>query len=136
MKEPLLADDAVLADVEAARTEPTLHVWWLGQSGFLLQHEGRHLAVDPYLSDSLTRKYAGTATPHVRLTRRVVDPERLDFVDVVLSTHGHIDHLDAETLRAIGAPIVAPVGIVELASERSRSNVTGLSEGEVGALPL
>ena len=40
VKEPLLADDAFLADVEAARDEPGLHVWWLGQSGFLLLHDG------------------------------------------------------------------------------------------------
>lgn len=130
MIEPLLADDAFLADVEAARTQPGVHVWWLGQSGFLIQHDRRHLAVDPYLSDSLTRKYAGTATPHVRLTRRVVAPERLDLVEVVLSTHGHTDHLDPETLRAIRAPVVAPAGTIELARERSRADVIGLSEGE------
>jgi L-ascorbate metabolism protein UlaG (beta-lactamase superfamily) len=130
VKEPLLADDAFLADVEAARTEPGLHVWWLGQSGFLVQHEGRHLAIDPYLSDSLTQKYADSATPHVRMTGRVVAPERLGFVDVVLSTHGHTDHLDAETLRAIGAPVVAPAGIVELACERSGTDVTGVAEGK------
>ena len=83
----------------------------------------------PYLSDALTRKYATTETPHVRLTRRVVAPERLGFVDVVLSTHAHGDHLDEETLRAIGAPLVAPAGTVELARERSGADVTGISEG-------
>ena len=130
MKEPLLADDAFLADVEAARTEPGVHVWWLGQSGFLIGCEGRHLAVDPYLSDALTRKYGDTDTPHVRLTRRVVAPERLAFVDLVLSTHAHGDHLDAETLRAIDAPLVAPAGTLELACERSGTEVSAISEGE------
>ena len=106
------------------------HIWWLGQSGFLIGHEGRHLLVDPYLSDSLTAKYEGTETPHVRMHPRVVAPEQLAFVDVVLSTHGHTDHLDGETLRAIGAPLVAPAGIVELARERSGGEVTAISEGE------
>ena len=106
------------------------HVWWLGQSGFLIGHEGRHLLVDPYLSDSLTAKYEGTETPHVQMHPHVVAPEQLAFVDVVLSTHGHTDHLDAETLRAIGAPLVAPAGIVELARERSAEDVAGISEGE------
>jgi L-ascorbate metabolism protein UlaG (beta-lactamase superfamily) len=119
VKEPYLADDAFIADVEAARGEPGVHLWWLGQSGFLIGCEGRHLLVDPYLSDSLTAKYEGTETPHVRMTRRVVAPERLRFVDLVLSTHGHTDHLDGETLRAIGAPLVCPAGIVELARERA-----------------
>ena len=130
MIEPERSDDAFLADVESARAEAGLHVWWLGQSGFLLQYAGRHLLVDPYLSDSLTRKYADTSTPHVRMTRRVVAPQRLGFVDVILSTHGHTDHLDEETLRAVGAPVVAPAGTVELARRRSGAEVTGVSEGE------
>lgn len=130
MIEPLLADDAFLADVEAAGAEPGLHLWWLGQSGFLIQHESRHLVVDPYLSDSLTQKYAETDTPHVRMTRRVVSPEQLGFADVVLSTHSHGDHLDEETLRAIGAPVVAPAGSVRVARDRSGSEVTGVSDGE------
>ena len=70
----------------------------------------------------------------MRLTRRVVAPERLAFVDVVLSTHAHGDHLDEETLRAIGAPVVAPAGTVELARERSGTDVRGLSEGESARL--
>lgn len=111
-------------------TGPGVHVWWLGQSGFLIGCGGRHLLVDPYLSDSLTAKYEGTATPHVRLRPRVVAPEELSFVDVVLSTHGHGDHLDGETLRAVGAPLVAPARIVELARERSGVAVTPISEGE------
>jgi L-ascorbate metabolism protein UlaG (beta-lactamase superfamily) len=106
------------------------HVWWLGQSGFLIGHDGRHLLVDPYLSDSLTAKYDGTDTPHVRMHPRVVQPEQLRFVDVVLATHGHTDHLDGETLRAIGAPLVAPAGIVELARERSGGEVTPIADGE------
>lgn len=97
--QPLLQDEAFLQDVrDAAADECALHIWWLGQSGFLLQWQGRHLLFDPYLSDSLTAKYAATDKPHVRMTARVVAPERLDFIDVVTSSHNHTDHLDAETL--------------------------------------
>src|SRR6185436_988706 len=53
---------------------------------------------DPYLSDSLTRKYADTDKPHVRLTERVIAAERLTGIDVITSSHNHTDHLDAETL--------------------------------------
>jgi L-ascorbate metabolism protein UlaG (beta-lactamase superfamily) len=109
---------------------PGVHVWWLGQSGFLIGHDAGHLLVDPYLSDSLTAKYEGTATPHVRMHPRVVAPEQLAFVDAVLSTHGHTDHLDGETLRAVGAPVVAPARIAGLARERSGAEVTPISEGE------
>lgn len=99
MIKPVVQDDAFLDDVEHARTEPDrLHLWWLGQSGFLVQWQGHHLLIDPYLSDSLTKKYAGTDKPHVRMTERVIAPERLGFVEVVSSSHNHTDHLDAETL--------------------------------------
>ncbi len=99
MKKPFLQDTAFLADVLSARKHASqLNLWWLGQSGFLVQWQGRHLMLDPYLSDSLTKKYTHTDKPHVRLTERVVAPERLDFIDVVTSSHNHTDHLDAETL--------------------------------------
>jgi L-ascorbate metabolism protein UlaG (beta-lactamase superfamily) len=99
MIEPVLADESFLKDIhQAVGLKEILHIWWLGQSGFLVQWQGAHLLLDPYLSDSLTKKYAGTDKPHVRMTRRVVDPKHLDFIDVVTSTHNHTDHLDGETL--------------------------------------
>ncbi|HET9588030.1 MAG TPA: MBL fold metallo-hydrolase [Anaerolineales bacterium] len=99
MIKPILQEDAFLEDISRAKRNPDqLHLWWLGQSGFLVQWQGCHLLIDPYLSDSLTKKYAGTDKPHVRMTQRVIAPERLDFVDVVTSSHNHTDHLDGQTL--------------------------------------
>lgn len=96
---PFLQDAALLADIRSARSENgALNLWWLGQSGFLVQWEGHHLLLDPYLSDSLTLKYASTDKPHVRMTERVIAPESLDFIDVVTSSHNHTDHLDRDTL--------------------------------------
>lgn len=99
MIKPVLQDDAFLEDVFRAKNNPyQLHLWWLGQSGFLVQWQNHHLLIDPYLSDSLTKKYAETNKPHVRMTERVIAPARLDFVDVATSSHNHTDHLDGETL--------------------------------------
>jgi L-ascorbate metabolism protein UlaG (beta-lactamase superfamily) len=99
MIKPHLQDDDFLDDVGRAREEPEhLHLWWLGQSGFLVQWQAHHLLFDPYLSDSLTHKYATTDKPHVRMTERVVAPERLNFIQVVTSSHNHTDHLDRDTL--------------------------------------
>lgn len=97
MIKPALQDQAFLDDVRAADPQ-RVHLWWLGQSGFLLMWQGVGLLFDPYLSDSLTYKYAGTDKPHVRMTERVIAPEKLDFIQVVTSSHNHTDHLDAETL--------------------------------------
>lgn len=121
---PYLADDALLADIAAAKNDPGhAHLWWLGQSGFLLQWRRRHLLFDPYLSDSLTTKYADTDKPHMRMTGRVIDPRRLDFIDVVTSSHNHTDHLDAETLCPLlevnpGITVVVPAANREFAAQR------------------
>ena len=96
---PFLQEEAFLQDVQdAAGDERVLHIWWLGQSGFLLKWHSRFLLFDPYLSDSLTTKYSATDKPHIRMTERVVAPDCLNFVDIVTSSHNHTDHLDGETL--------------------------------------
>ena len=102
MIQPAQSHAMLLADVRAAnRHDGRFRLWWLGQSGFLLQWQGIHILLDPYLSDSLTRKYSQTDKPHVRITELVIDPAELSFVDVVTSSHNHTDHLDAETLGPI-----------------------------------
>lgn len=99
---PFAKDEAFLADVaRPAEGMDELRVWWLGQSGFLVRHGGSLLLLDPYLSESLTVKYARTDKPHTRMTERVVDPARLRGIGVVTSSHNHTDHLDAETLKPI-----------------------------------
>ena len=139
---PLIAafqkDDALLASIRSAppRTD-AFHLWWLGQSGFLLQWSGHHLLFDPYLSDSLTEKYAATDKPHVRLSERVIDPARLDMVQVVTASHLHTDHLDAATLMPLaaanpGLQLVLPEAIVPAAVERLGTtllSMLGLDDG-------
>jgi L-ascorbate metabolism protein UlaG (beta-lactamase superfamily) len=132
MIEPVLTHDDLLADIRAAASDAAaLHLWWLGQSGFLLAHSGRHVLVDPYLSDSLTAKYAATDKPHVRMTELIIDPARLDFIDLVTSSHHHTDHLDAETLIPLLAanhklPLVVPAAHLALAAERVKIASTRL----------
>jgi L-ascorbate metabolism protein UlaG (beta-lactamase superfamily) len=117
-------------DVEQA-PPGDLNLWWVGQSGFLVKVEGRYLLLDPYLSDSLTEKYARTDTPHVRMSRRVVDPAQLAFVDVVTSSHGHTDHLDPVTLQALHPrALICPSGLRELAAERAGVVPVGVDVGE------
>jgi L-ascorbate metabolism protein UlaG (beta-lactamase superfamily) len=95
----ILRDEAFLSEVDKYRqSEKGFHLWWLGQSGYLLLWRGRSVLIDPYLSDSLTKKYAATNKPHVRMSERVVDPGLLKEVSIVTSSHNHTDHLDGETL--------------------------------------
>lgn len=91
-------DEALLADIAQTRAEGRSRLWWLGQSGFLVVTPQGTVLFDPYLSDSLTQKYATTNKPHTRVTERVIAPELLTGIDVITSSHNHTDHLDADTL--------------------------------------
>jgi L-ascorbate metabolism protein UlaG (beta-lactamase superfamily) len=98
MQEALQKDEVLLDDIARARAEGLSRVWWLGQSGFLVHMPEATILFDPYLSDSLTNKYAATDKPHTRVTERVIDPGLLIGIDLITSSHNHTDHLDAETL--------------------------------------
>ncbi len=138
MIQPALKHDDFLADVAAARTDPTrLHLWWLGQSGYLVRWTGGHLLIDPYLSDSLTHKYADTDKPHIRMTDLLVDPARLDFIDAVTASHRHTDHLDAATLLPLmkknpAMRIVTPEAERQLAATKlgvEAASLIGMDDG-------
>ncbi len=95
-------DEELAAEMDSfLNDESHFHLWWLGQSGFLLQWKGKRVLIDPYLSDSLTKKYLTTDKPHTRMSELVVKPELLKNISVVTSSHTHTDHLDAETLMTV-----------------------------------
>lgn len=137
---PVQKDDALLADIASVPADDeSLHIWWLGQSGFLVKTAGITVLFDPYLSDSLTKKYAATDKPHIRMTERCVDPAKLTGIDIVTSSHMHTDHFDAETLIPIfrGNPnaLFLYTGANEtLARERLGAdfpaNAFGMSDGD------
>jgi L-ascorbate metabolism protein UlaG (beta-lactamase superfamily) len=146
MIRPLQKDESFLTDVRDALKSSRFRIWWLGQSGFLIANAGRLIVLDPYLSDSLTRKYAQTDKPHVRMTERVVDPAalgKLNCVDVVTSSHNHTDHLDAESLTPIlsGSPaarLAIPEAnrsfVLDRLGQGSEQRLIGLDAGQCVSL--
>lgn len=132
-------DQVLLHDIEQHRQNTEgFRIWWLGQSGFLIQWQNKHLLFDPYLSDSLSVKYAATDKPHTRMSERAIDPALLSMIDVVTSSHNHTDHLDAETLIPLFAAnpdiqFVIPEANRAFAVERLKCAVDwpiGLNDGE------
>ena len=100
-----------------------VHIYWLGQAGFLLDSAAVRIIIDPYLSDSLAEKYRGTRFPHVRMMPPPAAPGDLLDVDWVLATHAHTDHLDPGTLPAIAGAnpdcrFLVPASAREKALER------------------
>jgi L-ascorbate metabolism protein UlaG (beta-lactamase superfamily) len=91
---------------ELAGPSPTawaMTLWWLGQAGFAVRCGDSRLLIDPYLSDFLSRKYAGKEFPHVRMTPAPVSPQELPGLDAVLCSHAHSDHMDPGTLPVVAA---------------------------------
>ena len=79
-------------------------VLWLGQSAFkITTPTGKVIVIDPYLS-------ANPKTPEAYKKL-----EALGRVDLILVTHGHLDHsLDAPALAKLtGAPLWAPAGLAQ-----------------------
>lgn len=131
-------DEALVAEMDAALTgEKHFYLWWLGQSGFLLQWKGQRVLIDPYLSDSLTEKYSNTDKPHVRMSERVIAPELLKDIFVVTSSHNHTDHLDAATLVPVlknnpGITFIIPEANRDFVAERTQCDKAmpvGLNDG-------
>jgi L-ascorbate metabolism protein UlaG (beta-lactamase superfamily) len=114
---PVRSGPALAEEIRSARPGPgALAVWWLGQSGFVVKSRLGTLAVDPYLSEHLTRKYEGTSQPHVRMTACPIRPGELAGLDLVLATHKHSDHMDPGTLPGLldanpAAVLVVPASL-------------------------
>jgi L-ascorbate metabolism protein UlaG (beta-lactamase superfamily) len=79
-------------------------ITWLGHASFLVQLDGVTLLIDPVLGE----KVAG-------FIRRNVPPgipiDELPHIDAALVSHNHYDHLDLPTLKQVGAPVVAGLGL-------------------------
>ena len=128
----------LVAEMDTLLNDSThYHLWWLGQSGYLLQWKGKRVLIDPYLSDSLTKKYATTDKPHIRMSELVMRPELLKGITIVTSSHNHTDHLDADTLKPVlknnpGINFVIPEANRQFVAERvgcANNFPIGLSDG-------
>lgn len=135
----ILKDETLIAEMNMLlHDDNDFHLWWLGQSGFLLQWNGKKILIDPYLSDSLTKKYAVTDKPHVRMSELVVRPGLLKNISIVTSSHNHTDHLDAETLLPVlknnpGIKFIIPEANRDFVAERlqcEKKFPVGLNDGK------
>lgn len=99
---------------------------WLGQAGFILRSGDTTALFDPFL-----------APYHGRLYESGLPAARAEGIDLVLCTHEHVDHFDAESAPAIakaspGAVFVVPTPIVDMVTEAgvAPDRVVGLQPGE------
>jgi L-ascorbate metabolism protein UlaG (beta-lactamase superfamily) len=84
-----------------------LRVTFINHSTTLIQMDGVNILTDPVWSARVSPvSFVGPRrhrAPGIRF-------EDLPPIDVVLVSHNHYDHLDVATLRAIGRPVITPLG--------------------------
>jgi L-ascorbate metabolism protein UlaG (beta-lactamase superfamily) len=100
---PRVEPDRALLNRPPAPGEPA-RLTWIGHASWLVQLDGVSLLIDPILFDSIG--------PGIR---RFVPPglgvSELPSIDAQLVTHNHRDHLDLPSVKAVGKPVIAGLGL-------------------------
>jgi len=124
----LSEDDAIR---QFRQTDGQNSVTWLGHATFLIRINGRTILTDPYLTE-----YASPLW--IFGSRRYVQPgislDNLPPVDIVVVSHNHLDHLDAETVESLKGKesihVFVPLGLKLFFKERGYAHVKELDWNE------
>ena len=93
---PVLQPD--IAFINFNRSVDTLT--WIGHASFLLQLDGLNILADPHLTNRASPvSFAGPK----RITPPALDFADLPHIDIVVVSHNHYDHMNAETLVRLAA---------------------------------
>jgi N-acyl-phosphatidylethanolamine-hydrolysing phospholipase D len=129
---------SVALDVEALRVPPEhFRATWLGHATVYVQTKNMAVIVDPVFS------HTAGPLPFFGPDRRVPLPAsaaELPFVDVVLISHDHYDHLDAEAVKSLGAAFdpmfLVPLGVGQYVREWGARRVVELDWWQYVDIPF
>lgn len=100
----------IAPDVAALRHPPAsgqgVRLTWVGHASWLVQLDGVSLLIDPIFSESIGPGVHRHVPPALRVAE-------LPPIDAQLVTHNHRDHLDLPSLKAVGRPVIAGLGLAE-----------------------
>jgi len=106
-----------------AESQPEdLRVTWIGHSTFLIQHLGLNILTDPIFGDCPPWRFASLK----RLQPPGLALADLPKIDIVLISHAHYDHLDADAIGFLGAGprYFVPSGLASWFQRRGIESVT------------
>jgi N-acyl-phosphatidylethanolamine-hydrolysing phospholipase D len=116
----------------ANRAQPTLT--WIGHATLLLQINGMNILTDPHLTERASPlRFAGPK----RLVPPAISLEALPHIDIVVISHNHYDHLDAQTVEGLNAQpggppqFFVPLGLKPWFAEHGIGNVVELDWWEL-----
>ncbi|MDE2125876.1 MAG: MBL fold metallo-hydrolase [Armatimonadetes bacterium] len=114
---------ALIADVDGTSSRAGGGCfWWLGQHSFIVKVGGRVVYIDPFLSPLPARQ-----TPPLLL------PSDVTNADLVLVSHGHLDHLDPFALRGIGSASPDAVFVCPKTEAHRLVEEAGIAESRIRA---
>jgi L-ascorbate metabolism protein UlaG (beta-lactamase superfamily) len=94
------------------KVDSVAYLTWFGHSAFLLEIDGKHILLDPMLGE--------VPAPHPLLGRKryskelPIEIEELPFVDAVVFSHDHYDHLDYGSVQKLKGKVghyFVPLGL-------------------------
>lgn len=118
----------LLNEIECASSDPShLHIWWLGQMGYVLKSGTATLCIDLFLSEHPRR-----AVPPL------LKPDQITNATLFLGTHDHKDHIDREVWPAFAdaspsASFIVPSAIRDSIVDEipiTTNRVVGINDGE------
>jgi L-ascorbate metabolism protein UlaG (beta-lactamase superfamily) len=104
-------------DISQCNGQRDLQFAWLGHTTFLIKIDDKVILTDPMFSQRAGS--FGWVSP-MRYSKTLASTDSLPFVDVVLITHNHTDHLDEDSIKALipkTRHFVAPLAVGELLEE-------------------
>ncbi|KAK9480021.1 beta-lactamase superfamily domain-containing protein [Lipomyces japonicus] len=102
-----------------------LTVTWLGQSCAFIQCGDLNFLTDPLFGNHIVHSFLGPK----RILQSPCQLEHLPKIDYVLVSHDHPDHLELETVRAIGnsAVWIVPLGVRKFLARQGIYRVTEMT---------
>ena len=93
------------------KSDSNISIRWLGHSSNLIVLDSKVILTDPMLSDRASPvAFAGPK----KYSNEPIDAKDFDFVDLILISHNHYDHLDKKTIKTLKDKtehFITPLGV-------------------------
>lgn len=90
-----LQEQEAIARLRILENKPT--ITWIGQSTLLLNINGKTILTDPYFSQRVTAFQFGPE----RFVKPGISAKNLPVIDVIVVSHNHYDHLNAQFIESL-----------------------------------
>jgi N-acyl-phosphatidylethanolamine-hydrolysing phospholipase D len=132
---PDVPDDHYLSEKDSISQFQQLNgqnsITWLGQATFLIRINGMTILTDPFLTEYASPLWIFGSRRYVQTG---ISLDNLPPIDMVVVSHNHFDHLDAETIESLQGKenihIFIPLGLKPFFKDRGYTNVEELDWNE------